>query len=244
MPGPLAVDLTQDVHVHGTFSDDATSTHAENIAAAAAQGLTLLRLVEHVRRSTTWVPDFVASVRREPVPDGLEVRLGVETKLLDAAGALDLPDDLTGIGTVLVADHQFPGPDGPWSPAETRHRLDDGLAVGDALDLLVDGLVAAMSARPPGVTSLQLAHCFSILPKVGLGEGDLTDAQLTRWAGAAARFGVLVEVNEKWACPGPRALRAAADAGVMLAPATDSHQAGDVGRYTRVPRLLAAADGW
>ena len=226
--------LRGDHHVHSTFSDDAVSSLAENIAAASAAGLSRLRLVEHVRESTTWVPEFLAAVAVEPVPEGLTVLTGVEAKIMDSSGRLDLPADYRG--PVLIADHQFPGSDGPWSPSETRAKLDAGLATADALDLLIAGLVGAMERTGEG----QLAHCFSILPKVGLHEDDLGDDQLLAWAAAAARTGTLVEVNEKWACPGPRALRAAVAAGATLVASTDSHAASEIGRYRAVPELLLA----
>lgn len=227
--------LDQDVHVHSTFSDDARSTLAENIAAAHRRGLTRLRLVDHVRGSTTWVPEFVSAVRREQMPDGLEVRTGLETKVLDAGGTLDLPPGPLDVDAILVADHRFPGPDGPWTPERTRAELAGGLSSAAAVEMLVGALVAAVASVP----SAQLAHCFSILPKIGLSEDDLSDDLLAHWATEVARHDVLVEVNEKWACPGSRVLRAAVAAGVRLAPATDSHHADDVGVYERVPRLLA-----
>jgi putative hydrolase len=233
--------LAGDHHVHSTFSDDATSTLTENVAAAVEHGITRLRLVDHVRKSTPWVPEFLRAVAELDLPEGLTVLTGVEAKILDASGALDVPPGLNfgegGVDTVLIADHQFPGTDGPWSPRETRERLDEGLAVQDALDLLIGALVGAMESVP----SAQLAHCFSILPKIGLSEDDLTDEHLRTWATAAARTGTLLEVNEKWACPGPRALRAAVAAGVTLVASTDSHTAGDVGRYERVNLLLTEA---
>jgi putative hydrolase len=231
-------ELHSDYHVHSTFSDDAVSTIAENIAAAAAAGLTTIRLIDHVRSSTTWVPEFLAAVAAEPVPVGLVVLTGVETKIMDAAGTLDLPPGLSvgngGLDAIVIADHQFPGSDGPWSPESTIQRLADGLSVGDALDLLVDGYVAAMRAT----TSAQLAHPFSILPKVGLSEDDLSDEQLARWASAAAETATLVEVNEKWGCPGVRVIRAARAAGAPIVAATDSHAATEVGRYDAVAALL------
>ncbi len=232
--------LRGDFHVHSTFSDDAVSTLAENIAAAAEVGLLELRLVDHVRRDTAWVPEFVAAVAAEPVPAGLTVLTGVEAKILDSTGTVDVPADLTGVDAVLIADHQFPGVGEPWSPRETRERLQSGLSVPDALELLISGLIGAMDgvAAMPGVGRGQLAHCFSILPKVGLAEEDLSDEQLAAWASAAAGTRTLVEVNEKWGCPGPRALRAAISAGVELVASTDAHVATDVGRYERVAALL------
>ena len=229
------VDLLGDFHVHSTFSDDAESTLAENLDSAASRGLREIRCVEHVRRSTSWVPEFVAAVERQREREGLVVRTGVEAKILDATGRLDTPEELQGIDAVLIADHQFPGPDGPWSPSETRRRLDEGLSVGDALDLLVAGLVNAMERTESG----QLAHCFSILPKVGLDEGDLHDDHLQRWAVTAARTRTPVELNEKWQCPGPRAIAAAVAAGVQLVAATDSHVHTDVGRYDWVEQTAA-----
>lgn len=232
--GETAPELRADHHVHSTFSDDAVSTLAENVAAAHAAGLTELRLVDHVRASTSWVPDFVAAVAALEVPHGLTVRTGVEAKLLDASGALDVPPQLAGIDRILIADHQFPGPDGPWSPASAMQRMADGLSSDDALDLLVTALTEAMRRHPGN----QLAHCFSILPKVGLEEAQLGAERLRVWAETAAATDTLVEVNEKWGCPGPAAIAAARAVGVRLVASTDAHVAGDVGRYERVAALL------
>lgn len=119
--------LRGDHHVHSTFSDDAVSTLAENVAAASAAGLATVRLVDHVRRSTPWVPDYLAAVRSLQVPDGLTVLTGVEAKILDASGDLDIPELPTGIDRILIADHQFPGVDGPLGPSVVE-RIEGGWA--------------------------------------------------------------------------------------------------------------------
>jgi len=235
MTGPdLVPDLGGDHHVHSTFSDDAVSTPAENLAAARAAGLTTVRMVDHVRTSTTYVPDFVAAMAALPVVDGLTVLTGVEAKILDASGTVDAPADvLAAVGTtggvdrVLLADHQFPGPDGPWSPRVTTERLAAGLSAADAVEMLVTATVRAMRA----VGRAQVAHPFSLLPKIGLSDDDVSDELLDAFAEAAIESGTLVEVNEKWRCPGPRVRARWAAAGVALVAASDAHVATDVGAY-------------
>lgn len=229
--------LRGDHHVHSTFSDDAVSTLAENVAAARAIGLNEVRCVDHVRGSTTYVPEFLAAVdglRRRQPDDGLAIRTGVETKILDGAGHLDLPPDLVigdgGVDRVLIADHQYPGPDGPWSPRRVLAARAGGLSVATILDTLVQATVNAMHRVPRA----QLAHPFSLLPKIGLAEDDLHPDHLAALAKVAADTDTHVEVNEKWRCPGSSVIAALREAGVQLVASTDAHDARDVGRYTWV----------
>jgi putative hydrolase len=229
--------LHGDHHVHSTFSDDAVSTLADNVAAASSVGLTTLRLVDHVRQSTTWVPEYLTAVRELEVPDGLTVLTGVEAKILTAAGELDIPVLPDGIDRILIADHQFPGVDGPLGPTAVRERIAAGWATADVLDQLVEALIASMRRHPGN----QLAHCFSILPKIGLSERELGAQRVEAWARAAAASDTLVEVNEKWACPEPGTLSALRAAGAEIVASTDSHVASDVGRYDRVTALLSDA---
>ncbi|MCV0336121.1 PHP domain-containing protein [Microbacterium sp.] len=230
--------LRGDHHVHSTFSDDAVSTLAQNVEAAAAAGLTTLRLVDHVRQGTTWVPEYLAAVRALRVPDGLAVLTGVEAKILDAAGTLDIPTLPDGIDRILIADHQFPGTAGPLGPSAVRERIAAGWATDDVLDQLVEALVATMRRYPGN----QLAHCFSILPKIGLSEEDLGPERTEAWARDAAETDTLVEVNEKWGCPDVPALTALRRVGGEIVASTDSHDASEVGRYSRVIALLDAME--
>jgi len=233
-PAAPRPDLRGDHHVHSTFSDDAVSTPEENLAAARAAGLTTVRMVDHVRTSTTYVPEFVATMAALPAVDGLTMLTGVEAKILDAAGAVDAPREvLAAVGTrggvdrVLLADHQFPGPDGPWSPRVTTERLATGLSAADAVEMLVTATVRAMRA----VGRAQVAHPFSLLPKIGLSDDDVSDELLDAFARAAVETGTFVEVNEKWRCPGPRVRARWSAAGVALVAASDAHVATDVGSY-------------
>jgi putative hydrolase len=235
---PFHVALDEDFHVHSTFSDGA-STLAENVQAARERGLRTLCLVDHVRRDTTWVPDFAAAVQRHRHQPGLRVLAGVEAKILDTAGRLDVPADLArceDIDLVLIADHQFPAKAGPVHPDRVRAAISDGgVTAAEAIERLCQ---ATANALRPGAL---LAHLFSLLPKIGLDEAMVPAGQLADLAGQVARAGVLVEVNEKWLCPSPRTVAALAEAGVSLVAGSDSHHCRDVGVYDSVRQTVSAA---
>ena len=233
-----AVRLDQDYHVHSTFSDDAQSTLAENVAAAQARGLRTLCLADHVRRDTPWVPAFLAAVHAlRPVP-GLDVLTGLEAKILDRAGTLDLPDGSDEADIILIADHQFPADLGPVHPRVMRDAIASGeTTAGEVIGCLIEATANALkvAGRP------QLAHLFSILPKIGLDEASVSDLAIGHLANQARIAGALLEVNEKWACPSARTVRAFADAGVTLVASTDSHHCRDIGLYASVGNIVDGA---
>jgi putative hydrolase len=232
------IRLDEDHHVHSVFSDDAVSTLAENIGAARQRGLRALCLADHVRRDSAWVPDFLAAVDGlRPVP-GLEILAGVEAKILDRAGQLDLPEGSAGADRVLIADHQFPGELGPVHP----HDMRAAIAAGDiTAEDVINGLIEATAGALTQAARPQLAHLFSILPKMGLAESGVPDQAIGHLARQARITGTLLEVNEKWACPSARTVRTFAEAGVPLVASTDSHNCRDVGIYASVRHTAAGA---
>jgi putative hydrolase len=249
-----AVRLDEDFHVHSTFSDDGASTLAENVQTAQERGLGTLCLADHVRRDTAWLPEFLSAVSAYRQLSGLAVLAGAEAKILDAAGQLDLPPDLTGhqagadtdvpdgLDLVLIADHQFPGEDGPVHPARLRAALEQReLSAQDAIEQLVRATVrAAAQVKRTGIRPL-VAHLFSLLPKSGLAEDQVPSPLLLELAAGLAGSGAMVEVNEKWSCPSPRTIGALRAAGVPIVAGSDSHHCRDIGRYASV--RAAAAPG-
>ena len=236
------IRLDEDLHVHSTFSDGA-DTLEQNLAAATAAGLRRLGCVDHVRRDTTYVPDYVRAVTTLRRATTIELTIGVEAKVLDAAGTLDVPAALDGVDRVYVADHQYPDGSGPVSPRAVRESLASG---GRDATIVIEGLVSALIAamrRYSRDHRLVLAHLFSILPKMGLGESMVRDETVGRLVGAAADTGTVIEVSERWACPSARVVAAALRHGVTVCASTDSHRASDVGRYTYVAALAGEVEG-
>jgi putative hydrolase len=227
------VALDEDFHVHSTFSDGA-STLAENVRAARERGLRTLCLVDHVRRDTGWLPEFTAAVAPLRRPPGLRVLAGVEAKILDASGRLDLPPDLDGVDLVLIADHQFPGQDGPVHPQQARTAIGAGsMTAAESIELLCEATASAPEATDRACV---LAHLFSVLPKMGLDEAMVPEPLLVKLAGRVAQTRAMVEINEKWACPSARTIAAMARAGVTVVAGSDSHHCRDVGVYRSVRR--------
>jgi putative hydrolase len=236
------VNLDEDYHVHSTFSDDGTSTLAENVQVASERGLRTLCLADHVRRDTAWVPEFAAAVGEYRGRPGLRVLAGVEAKIWDGSGRLDVPDALDGIDLVLIADHQFPADNGPVHPAEVRSALAyGGMTAAEAIERVCEATARAVLCG--GRAGVLLAHLFSLLPKIGLDEAMVPDALLADLAKRVAHAGALAEVNEKWSCPSPRTAAALARAGVRLVAGSDSHHCRDIGVYERWVRPAASAVG-
>jgi putative hydrolase len=235
------MNLDEDYHVHSTFSDDGSSTLAENVSAAAGRGLRALCLADHVRRDTAWVPEFAAAVAEYRGQPGLRVLAGVEAKIWDGSGRLDLPAALDGIDLVLIADHQFPADNGPVHPAEVRSAIAYGeMTAAEAIERVCEATARAVLRAGP-VPGVLLAHLFSLLPKIGLDEAMVPDALLADLAKRAAHAGALAEVNEKWSCPSPRTVTALVRAGVTVVAGSDSHHCRDIGVYDRWVRAAASA---
>lgn len=238
----MRIRLDEDWHVHSTFSDGA-DTLAANIASAESKGLRRLGCVDHVRRDTTYVPDYVAAVHAARAATTLELSIGIEAKILSMDGELDLPiASYDGIDLVYVADHQFPGLTGPVSPRVVRDALRVGERMAEPTLLeLADATIASME-RYSGRHTLVLAHLFSIVPKLGLAESEIPDEAVDRIARTAAATGTIIEISERWRCPGEPMIDACFRHGVRVVTSTDAHRAADIAAFEYV-RQRAEAHG-
>jgi putative hydrolase len=225
--------LLEDHHVHSTFSDG-RSTLEENIAQAETLGLRRLGCVDHVRADTTYVSSYVDAIRALRSTTSVELSIGIEAKILDTDGRLDLPvKAMDGVDRVYVADHQFPWSGGPQAPRTVKAWLESGEVEARACaESLVEATIAAL--RGHRRHQLVVAHLFSLLPKVGLAEDVVPDALLDKLAAAAADTGTIVEISERWRCPSIRTLQSMRSAGVSVVCSTDSHAAATIGRYDYV----------
>lgn len=232
------IDLTHDAHVHSTFSDGKHDI-ATNVATAVERGLTTIGLVDHVRRDTDWLPGYVDAVARLRRRSPIAVRCGIEAKILDESGSLDLPPFADRVDDIVVADHQVPIGHGCYAPARVRQFVERGeIDPAEIVERLLDATALAAERHD----SVLIAHLFSVLPKAGLDESAVSDAAVRALGRRLAAADARVEISERWECPSVRVARLLATEGVELVASTDSHRKDTIGRYQYVAEVADELD--
>lgn len=234
----IPLDLRTDWHTHTDRTDGGDSL-TDMIDAARAQGLHRLHLTDHVRADTTWVPDYVAEIRSQRGRTEVELVCGVEAKILDVRGTLDLPADLSGVEIVVIADHQFPTRSGPVTPQEMGQRIARGQMRADDA---IDDLLLATSRAVLRHERVVVGHLLSVLPKAGIDPSQVTSQQVAPLAAACREAGAVVEVNEKWRTPSLDLIRILCSLGVDLVPSSDAHDTEAVGRWDHVQQAARQID--
>lgn len=220
----------EDVHVHTEACDDATQSALEALADAQKQGLDLVCFTAHVRSSTpiSHINDYLkaSSEAAEKFPD-ITVRYSLETKLMNTDGELDLPSDLDLdlLDTLHISDHRFPlnAPLAPEAIQEMRTRQE--VSDEDLWVALLEASCKALLAYPGSI----LAHPLSIIPKVGMEQDTVPDWFCHKLAVALRDSQGVMEINNKWSCPGARLVDAVHQLGVPVLCASDAHQPGETG---------------
>lgn len=238
MSTPLPTEpIREDMQVHSTFSDGKDTIEA-NVRAAEAIGLRRMTCMDHVRVDTAWLPEYVAEVQRVRSLTDVELIIGIEAKLLDTTGTLDMPPDdqiPAGVQVVYAADHQVAMDGGVRHPDAVRAGLESGeLSPAEVFSALITSTRECLDSP----RAIVIAHFFSILPKLGLVEADAPLDEIEALAAECARTGQRIEVNERYHSPSARTLRPFIERDVPLLVSTDSHRADTIGRYDHCLTVL------
>lgn len=219
--------IKEDMHVHSTFSDGIHSLE-ENLGYAEEIGLEKLCCVDHVRRDTDWLRGYVKNVNRLKNTTKVDVFSGIETKLLNGNGDLDMPQDLCGIDYIYVADHQFPIGEACHHPREIRKMIKLGKITAESA--IEELCVATMNAMKR-YQNVVIAHLFSVLPKAHLNEEQVPEDLLREMAETAKQYEVKIEIDERWKCPSFRTVSYFKSQNVPILFSTDSHRKETIGKY-------------
>ncbi len=104
----------QDCHVHSTFSDGKASWSAM-VEQADKISLEQITFTDHVNQSSTWVPDYVKTIRQAQSEGrcGENVFLSAEVKAADVSGTPDIAREyLEHLDYLVGVIHRYPKRDG------------------------------------------------------------------------------------------------------------------------------------
>lgn len=233
----MTIKLNEDCHVHSTFSDGINSIE-ENVKAAEQAGILTLGCVDHVRKDTTWIRHFSKAVKR--ASGRIQLFSGIEAKFLNQQGELDLPEsDIAWVDRIYAADHRFPLGNACKSPREIRELIKtSALNPQKAIDIYFETLHNILERYP----RLTFAHLFSIFPKIKISEQTIEQSTLDQLAKHCKARNAIVEIDERWRCPGQKAIRTFLKYGVKVVASTDSHRASDIGQYNYVKQLVGTLE--
>jgi histidinol phosphatase-like PHP family hydrolase len=175
-----------DFHVHTTHTDGTASVR-ECVDAARGEGLEALGFAEHVSRNAAWMDGWYEAYRREvratAEETGMTVCAGIEAKVLDDSGTLNVrEEDAASADFVTAVVHAYP--DATGSPTGD---LDAEYARIREVSLSL----AALEAPRIDV----LGHCGAVY---GLAFGPLPLEDFERVIRRAAERGVAFELNARY----------------------------------------------
>ncbi|MCK4306964.1 PHP domain-containing protein [candidate division WOR-3 bacterium] len=110
--------MKEDRHIHSNFSDGLNSPE-EIVKTAISTEYEKICIVDHVREDTKWVPDFTHEILRLKKKYGskIEIFSGIEAKVINLKGDLDLPKDIDKIDFIYSAFHRIPAEEREYLPS-------------------------------------------------------------------------------------------------------------------------------
>lgn len=226
--------MRQDNHLHTSWSDG-KNTAAQMAECAVALGLSRITVTDHVRRSTMWLPEYIAAVRalRQEYAGRLEIAVGVECKITGPEGGIDFDAAFRDeADVVLAAVHRVPMGEGAWLRASEV----DGSNAGAACEAMQRAMLAALENPLVDV----LAHPFQRGAHPFL-KAAFTPAFCDKLARVAIQNDKYLEKNySKYnGCVDEGYWKRA---GLKVWRGSDSHSVEDMRRYA--PAMAADAGEW
>ena len=210
--------VNRDLQIH-TTATDGEATIEEILAQAEALGLIEIAFTEHVRKQSSYVPEFLASVRAARVARRVRVYAGFEVKAEDDRGTLDIaPEALAQAELILGSVHRFPV-DGMLKPAssfgfEEAAQRELELALGLLRYAPIDVL-----AHPGGMCQ----RAFGRFP-------DDSFRTLMR---VSLERGIAIEINTSYTQDLDRFLSLCREMNPLVSVGSDVHRLSDLGACAR-----------
>jgi putative hydrolase len=202
----------QDYHVHCNYNDHSASdlTIKNIIAQAEKIGLRVIALTEHVRRTSDWVPRYLAEIRAETdaVASTYKLQLipGFEAKIL-RDGSIDCCEGYSRDHFIVASFHTIFGDKSIW----------------------IEALKSAIQNPDVDV----IGH---LAPEPTF---DLNEEELSELASLIFSNHKIIELNAKYHRPPPRWLLKFKEKNVRFHLGSDAHSLQEIGDFSRISDLVA-----
>lgn len=101
-------DLCVDMHMHSTYTDGEGAIE-RIIEVAEQKGLKRIAFTDHVRKGSTYVGGYFDHIDRVSSGTAVELIKGVEAKVDNFSGDVDVSDEVRGKADIIIASvHRFP----------------------------------------------------------------------------------------------------------------------------------------
>ena len=206
------MDKKQDYHVHCNYNDhSASDLTVKNIIARGEKiGLRVIALTEHVRRTSDWIPRYLAEIRAETATASsskLKVITGFEAKIL-RDGSIDCWEEYSKDHFIVASFHTIFGDKRVW----------------------VEALKSTIQNPDVDV----IGH---LAPEPTF---DLNDEELSELASLIFSNNKIIELNAKYHRPPPRWLLKFKEHHVRFHLGSDAHSLEEIGNFSRISDLIAA----
>ena len=206
------MDKNQDYHVHCNYNDhSASDLTVKNIITRGEKiGLRVIALTEHVRRTSDWIPRYLAEIRAETAAatssNKLKLIAGFEAKIL-RDGSIDCCEEYSKDHFIVASFHTIFGDKRIW----------------------IEALKSAVQNPDVDV----IGH---LAPEPTF---DLNDEELSELASLIFSNHKVIELNAKYHRPPPRWLLKFKEHQVRFHLGSDAHSLEEIGNFSRISDLIA-----
>jgi putative hydrolase len=115
------LDILEDYHVHSSYNDhSALDLTVKNALDRAAEiGLKTLAFTEHVRKSSSWIPQYVQEIKNLRESSKTNVIIGIEAKIL-SDGTIDCLEEYSETYLTIASFHNAYSDKKKWMNALLR----------------------------------------------------------------------------------------------------------------------------
>jgi|SRR3989344_3067051 len=206
----------EDLHLHSNFSDGENSLE-EMMQSAISLGYTKIAFTDHVRIETMWLQEYVKEIKRlqGKYKKEIEILAGVEAKVINLKGELDLPPDFPEeINLILASFHRMPkGERIYFTPEEI---------LADKKTVLEYWSKAMLNVLKNPKADI-IAHPTSFLDKYAI---ILPETLKQKISQEAKLNNKIFEINLKYHCPDEEFISILKEHNVKLSYGSDSHSVG------------------